>query len=291
MPQTKTPLFPKQTVVQKTITHCQQQWNIQVSNPFPDLSYNYVAPARTGDGVSCVLKINKYPDFYREIAALRHYAGDGMVNLLAADVEWGAILLERAQPGIALASLCPQDDDEATRIAAALMHQLWKPIAADHPFPTVADWGEGFASFRHAHGGGMGPLPADLFAHAERVFADLSGSMGKTVLLHADLHHYNIVTAERQAWLAIDPRGVVGEPAYEAGALLRNPMDSSKWPNLRRQLQRRLDILAEMLELDRQRLQGWGMAQAVLAACWDVEDGTHNSGHWIAIARALESHN
>jgi len=278
---------PSSSIIQKTIAHCEQQWNIQVSNPFPDLSYNYVAPARQENGNDCVLKINQYPDFYREIAALRHYNGDGMVKLIAADVEWGAILLERAQPGTPLVTLYPQSDDEATRIAAALMQQLWKPITPAHPFPTVADWGDGFARLRHEHGGGTGILPADLFARAEGLFAELNASMKTAVLLHGDLHHYNIVAGERQAWLAIDPRGLVGEPAYEVGALLRNPLDSSDWPHLRPQLQRRLDILAETLELDRQRLQGWGMAQAVLAACWEMEDGTHNSEHWIAIAQAL----
>jgi len=277
----------QRTVIQKTISHCEQRWNIHVEEPFANLSYNYAAPACTSDGTPCVLKINTYPDLPLEIAALRHYAGNGMVKLITADPERGAILLERAQPGTPLSSLTPEHDDEATRIAATVMRQLWKPISTPHPFPTVSDWGKAFIRLRQNHNGGTGHLPADLVAQAEGLFAELSSGMETAVLLHGDLHHYNIVAAERQAWLAIDPKGVVGEPAYEAGALLRNPLDSSDWPDLRRHLQRRLDILSETLELDRQRLQNWGMAQAMLSACWNVEDGVLDNSHSITIAQAL----
>ncbi len=275
------------------IIHCEQQWNIRVSDPFPNLSYNYAAPAYDENGRQLVLKISNLPTINtkREIAALRHYDGDGAVKLIAFDLAHGALLLERAMPGTTAAALTPENDDEATRIAAKLMRQLWKPITAPHPFPTVAEWGKAFARLRQNHGGGTGPLPASLFARAEGLFAELCGEMDESVLLHGDLHHYNIVTAERQAWLAIDPQGVIGEPAYEAGALLRNPLNSHKWPDMRRRLQRRLDILSEQLDLDRPRLQNWGMAQAMLSACWNMEDGTHDCVHWIAVAEALSTVN
>jgi streptomycin 6-kinase len=105
--------------------------------------------------------------------------------------------------------------------------------------------------------------------------------MDEPVLLHGDLHHYNILAAGREPlrqaqgrlWLAIDPKGIVGEPAYELGAWLRNPTPQVfSWPDMQQVTARRVDQFAEILELDRRRIIGWGIAQAVLSAWWDYED-------------------
>jgi streptomycin 6-kinase len=112
--------------------------------------------------------------------------------------------------------------------------------------------------------------------------------MSEPVLLHGDLHHENILSAERQPWLAIDPQGVIGEPAYETGALLRNPMpDILNFPNLKSVLKKRVDQLVEELALDRSRILGWGIAQAVLSAWWDYEEHGHVGETSITIAELL----
>jgi streptomycin 6-kinase len=190
---------------------------------------------------------------------------------LADDRDRGVLLLERLQPGTMLSTLA--DDEEATRIAARVMRQLWRPVPPDHPFRTVNDWASGLERMRQHFDGGTGPLPTALVEKAEGLFADLLSSMDGAVLLHGDLHHYNILQAERQPWLAIDPKGIVGEPAYEVGALLRNPIFSFlEWPHLDQITARRVDILAEELGFDRERLLGWGLAQSVLSAWWCIDD-------------------
>src|SRR5262249_34292324 len=155
-------------------------------------------------------------------AALRLFDGHGMAELLAWDDDDEVMLLEALQPGTLLKTIA--DDTAATSIAAAVMRQFWRPVPAQHPFPTVADWGRGFTRLRKYYGGGHGPFPLRLLEEAERLFAELSASMAEPVLLHGDLHHDNILAAQRQPWLAIDPKGLIGEPAYETGALLRNPL-------------------------------------------------------------------
>jgi streptomycin 6-kinase len=124
---------------------------------------------------------------------------------------------------------------------------------------------------------------------ALRLHDELIASSAAPVVLHGDLHHWNILAAERAPWLALDPKGVVGEPAYEIGALLRNPIhDIAHWPNARRVLARRVDQFAETLGFDRQRLIGWGIAQAVLSACWDLEDSLLGGWQaWIGVADIL----
>ena len=261
------------------ITECEQRWSLKVAPPFASLSYNYVAPARRGDGTDLVLKIGvPRSELAREIMALRAYNGRGSVRLLNAQPDQGILLLERLKQGSMLVDLCPDNDDEATTIAAGVMRQLWRPITPDHNFKKIEDWFEGLTILRSEFNGGCGPFPMHLVETAESLYADLSQSMDTPVLLHGDLHHFNILSATREPWLAIDPKGVVGEAAYDVGALLRNPVpDVFGWPDLDHILDRRVAILAEILDLDHRRVLGWGMAQAVLSAWWSYED---NDSKW-----------
>ncbi len=269
----------------RLLAACGAQWDLHVGAPF-DLSYNYVAPATRADGAPCVLKLRPTPDEpWTELDALRHYAGHGCAAVLAADPALGAMLIERLRPGTRLATV---PDDEATAIAANVMMLLWRPAPAAHSFPTVDAWMAGLGKLRAHYGGGTGPFPAALVARAEGLAAELRGGGSAPMLLHGDLHHDNILAAERAPWLAIDPQGVVGDPAFEAGALLRNPLAGVRtWPDLAARTARRLDILAERTGLDRQRLAGWSLAGAVLSAWWNVEDHGEYDPTEMRLAEAL----
>ncbi len=270
-----------------TISDCKRRWSLTVHPPFGHLSYNYVAPAFRSDGTPAVLKLG-FPnrELKTEIAALRLFDGQGIVRLLDADPEQGCLLLEHLKPGTPLSEL--NDDAKATSIAARVMSQLWRPVPPGHLFPSVADWASGLGKLRQRFDGTTGPLPRRLVEEAESRFAELISSMGASVLLHGDLHHGNILAAERQPWLAIDPKGVVGEPAYEVGALLRNlaPHFAVEAPP-GRILERRMCQLAEELGFDRERLRAWGLAQAVLSAWWSVEDHGHGWEWAISCAELL----
>jgi streptomycin 6-kinase len=271
------------------IDDCARRWSLTVSPPFVPLSYNYVAPAVRADGTDVVLKVGfPAPELLAEMEALRLFDGHAIVQLLDADRGWGAMLLERLKPGTPLALVT--DDEQATTIAAGVMRRLWRPLPPEHPFPTAARWAAGMGRMRAHFGGGTGPFPAPLVEEAESLFTELFGSMAEPVLLHGDLHHENIITAEREAWLALDPKGLASEPAYEVGALLRNqlpePFDASEWTRI---LARRLDQLAEELGFDRARLRGWGLAQAVLSAWWSVEDHGYGWERAMACAEVLAS--
>jgi streptomycin 6-kinase len=266
---------------------CVERWSLRVGAPFPNLSFNVAAPAERADGTRAVLKLGvPHKELTTELHALRHYDGHGSCRLLDWDEATGVLLLERLEPGRLL--LTVQDDEAATRIAAEVMRQLWRPAPPDHPFPTVERWGEGFVRLRRRFDAGTGPLPELLVGQAERLFAELLASSGPPVVLHGDLHHWNILSAERAPWLAIDPKGVVGEAAYEVGAWLRNPLPALfHQPDPGRLLRCRLDVLSEALELDRERLLGWGIAQAVLSAWWCVEDGMDCWSDAIRLAELL----
>jgi streptomycin 6-kinase len=258
---------------------------VKVDSPFRCLSYNYAAPGIRRDGTSVVLKLSFPEDkeFHSEAEALRWFDGRGIARLLELDLARGAMLLERLEPGTPLSGL---DDEEATSIAAGVMRRLWRPAPADRPFPTVAYWASGIQRLlQNRYGGGTGPLPAALVEEAERRFAELLASSEEQALLHGDLHHGNILRARREPWLAIDPKGVVGEPAYETAALLHNPRPGLlDMPNPRRVLARRIDQLSEELGFDRERIHAWGFAQCVLSAVWSLDD--HGAGWEFAITCA-----
>jgi len=97
--------------------------------------------------------------------------------------------------------------------------------------------------------------------------------MAESVLLHGDLHQDNILSAEREPWLAVDPKGVIGEPVFETGALLRNFWpDILSIPNPKSLMARRIDQLSAELGFDRERIYDWGFSQAVLSVLWSIED-------------------
>lgn len=253
------------------IAQCEVQWGLKAHEHFPTLSYNYAAPATMADGTAVVLKIGVPRDeLATEMEALRIYNGRAICRLIDADMSMGVLILEWLKPGKMLIEV--KDDDEATRIAAQVMQKLWRPLPETHSFPSVADWSKGLLRLRETFAGGTGPFSKTLVETAESIFSELLAENVEPVLLHGDLHHYNILSAEREPWLAIDPKGVVGEPAYEVGAFLHNPLDLMTWPDWQTLIPRRLDILAETLQMDRQRLVALSLAQDVLSNWWDYED-------------------
>ncbi len=268
------------------LDECATRWSLTLHPPF-SLSYNYVAPAVRTDGTLVVLKLGVLNrELSTEIAALQLYGGRGIAQLLEVDTNVGAMLLERLQPGVMLSTL--EDDEQATAVAAQVMQQLWRPLPPNHPFPTTTQWADGLKRLREQFEGGVGPFPERLIETAESLFTDLLASAAAPVLLHGDLHYFNILSAQRQPWLAIDPKGLAGEPGYEIGAWLRNPPASVQTPaELKNNLMRRVAQFAEMLQLDQQRLVGWGMAQAVLSGWWSFEDHGHGWEPALLIAELL----
>jgi streptomycin 6-kinase len=266
------------------IAECEKRWSLTVHTHVDGLSYNFVAPAVRADGMRLMLKLGvPNQELNTEIEALRLYDGRGICRLIDADAEQGILLLERLQPGVMLSTV--DDDEQATRIAAGVMRQMWRPAPAVHGFPTAARWANGLERLRAEFGGGTGPFPGRLVEQAERLYTELLASSAEPMLLHGDLHHFNILTAERQPWLAIDPKGVVGEPAYELGALLRNPTD--KLVMDRKVQGRRVELLASELAIDRQRILGWGIAQAVLSGWWSYEDHGYGWEPMMSLAELL----
>ena len=187
-------------------------YGLVTGDPF-DLSYNYVAAAQQENGREVVLKLGvPNPALISEIAALRLYNGRGAVQLIEADVARGLILLERVRPGDTMHRLSIKDDGAATEQVAQVMAQLWRPLPDTHTFPSIIEWGDGFNRLRQRFAGTSGPLPAVWVERAEKMYVQAAAGSASYRLLHGDLHHGNVISATKQPWLAIDPKGVAGPP-------------------------------------------------------------------------------
>lgn len=255
------------------VTACANRWNLTLGQVLKPLTYNYLISAQRGDGTAVILKAcSPTGEFHHEVAALQHFAGRGSVQLLDRDDNLEVLLIEACEPGTPLVDV---SDDDAITVAAEIMRQLWRPLPVDHPFPSLTDWGQGLDRLRTFYDS-PGPFPPALLQRAEQTFSDFGATSEPHVLVHGDLHHDNILTAQRQPWLAIDPKGVAGEPAYETASFILNPRAQLRSaPHLGRVLARRVDRFAGELELDRQKIRDWAIAGAVLSAWWSVEDHGH----------------
>lgn len=272
----------------KIIGEIAEKWSLAAENPFPNLSYNYVAPCVSlADGSRVVLKIDLPEEndsvINGEAEFLKISDGNGAVKLLQFDADRRALLLERLLPGENLIKLAKTDDEQATTHAIRVLNKIRRPPSADHAFPTLDEW---VGSFLRA---GKTKFDAARVKKAQRIFERLIGSSEQS-LLHGDLHHQNILSARRERFLAIDPKGIVGDVGFEISVFLNNPRG---WiltvPDRRKILCRRVEQFAEAFAIEPKDLRDWAYAEAVLSAWWTIKDGGRDWGKGLACAAIWES--
>jgi streptomycin 6-kinase len=264
-------------------------WRVSVDETF-ETETSLIGYGRR-DGESVVLKVVK--DREADDVSEEWYAGDvarafgrrGMVRVLESTP--GAALLERLEPGNSLVTMSVSgQDDEATLTIARLIRSM-APEQVPSRCPTVRDWERGFEWYMT---GEDNRLDRSVVSRAHRVYSELARTQRATRLLHGDLQHSNILFDHRRRWVAIDPKGVIGEVEYEIGASLRNPRELSSAVADRNVVERRIDRFVAELGLDRARVTAWAFAQAVLSVIWSIQDGVavgETDPSW-CLARTLE---
>jgi streptomycin 6-kinase len=118
---------------------------------------------------------------------------------------------------------------------------------------------------------GDGPLPRHLVARAGALFDELCDSAPADLLLHGDLHHTNVLRGTRAPWLAIDPFGLVGDPAFDCAPMLYNPDPSRRDDALLALVPARIEQLAEGHDIPADRVLAWGFVMAVLSEVWNAQ--------------------
>lgn len=251
-----------------------RRWGVVLQEPYADvypgnLVYRCVLP----DGTPAVIKReparSQDDEFPSGIDALIHYAGRGMVRVLDIAREDRVILMELVTPG---ATLWEAPISQALEAIAAVMAKLRKAPPDPSAFPSVAANQRAWANHRLLYGS-AGPIDADLFDIGERLFVELCQTSAEPVVLHRDLHYGNVLSSDREGWLAIDPKGESGEPCYEVGPAFRNRVDElygSTDPV--RAMRHLVETVAELTGFDRERIRLWALSQAVLSEVWSADD-------------------
>lgn len=258
------------------------RWDLSFEAVMPNLSYNYVVKVKDSNGKPMVLKLGipNY-DFQNEIRCLQAYDGKGCVQLLKADPKHGAMLLERLDPGIMLS----EEKDEEVVIQQYI--KVWKairsPRSASATFPTIMDWAAGLNRFLDRHPEQNGPISSDLIRVAEQYLREITNTSEELQLLHGDLHHENILYSNQHGWMAIDPKGVIGDPYLDFVPFLVNHLHNKLRP--KELLKWRIDVLCKAMDLDRERLLKAAVAMATLSACWGIED---RNPDWQQIYQCVE---
>jgi streptomycin 6-kinase len=243
------------------LEECVEQWLLQVGEPFPYAYASLALPAQQRDGGEAVLKICfPHRESEHEADALARWSGDGAVRLLAQDRERWALLIERCRPGTPLRDL---EADAALDVIVGLLPRLW--VAAGEPFRPLAEeaaWWAAYLPDKWQHAGR--PFEKALLDAAVGALTELAPTQGEQVLLHQDLHADNVLSAEREPWLVIDPKPLVGEREFGLAPLVRG----SELGHCERAVRHRLDRLTADLGLDRERALGWTLGQT-LAWAWE----------------------
>ena len=272
----------------RLVSECETLWSCAFSAPYRDLSFNYVASGSRFDGQAVVLKLCIPNDEYlTEAGALQAIAGDGANLLLACDHPRHALLLERLIPGRSLDEMA--DHDQADQIAASVMKRIWRINPDRALFPSVNDWIQHMADRKNIVQGTV--FPTSWITTALGMYHELISEPAEQLLLHGDLHKGNILSSQREPWLAIDPKGVIGPAIWETGPLLLNVINPGESLRVtRHNLFRSVLALSSALGHDRRRIAAWGVVRAVLSAFWTVEDHGHDWQSTLLTAEILQSY-
>jgi streptomycin 6-kinase len=256
----------------RLLDECAEQWSLRLEGPIGNGFTSLVVAA--GDAV---LKLQfPHRESEHEAEALRVWDGEGAVRLLAHDPERHALLIERARPGTHLTEAA---QEAALDVFVELLPRLWKPAAASfRPLADEAAWWIDYLPRSWEHVGR--PFERAFLDKVIRTLRELSATQGEQVLLNQDLHADNVLSAEREPWLVIDPKPLAGEREFAVAPLVRGwELGHSKAATVRR-----FDRLTSELGLDRERAGGWAAGQAI---AWGIDQPTHvEVARWLLEASA-----
>jgi len=265
------------------INHLSQKWDFGFLKPMPTLSYHFVGLIHLNStGKTAILKISpEEGSLAREIKWL-NLIHHGAPKVYHHDEKMTAFLMEHLNPGETLKSLVRRgEDDQATRIICKTILELQSEKSSGFEFQHLSELQGSLAILK-------GKFDEKLLYEAQSLFAALTTDRNQDVLLHGDLHHDNILS-NGSDWKVIDPHGYVGDPVADVGVMIRNPFDFfPKERSLPATIERRLQILAEELPFDPQRIKAWAFCMTVLSAAWTVEGHGRPTDHEIAVAYAIQ---
>ncbi|MFF8985153.1 aminoglycoside phosphotransferase family protein [Streptomyces globisporus] len=266
-----------------------ERWQLRRDGVVRSGQASLVLPVLRHDGTRAVLKLQlPREETAAALIGLRAWNGDGMVRLLDHDPASSSMLLERLDGDRTLASI--DDDDVAMGILAGL-HARLVTVPAPQGLRDLGDVAAAMLEqVPQATARLTDPAERDLLRGWASAVAELADDPGDR-LLHWDLHYDNVLAAEREPWIAIDPEPLAGDPGFDLWPAL-----DSRWDDVvakggpLRVVRRRFDLLTDTLGLERARAAGWTLGRLLQNALWDIEDGEPRlAPSAVVIAEALRT--
>ncbi len=254
------------------VAELEAEWDLQVDEPFPGIEFNFVAAAvKNNTEEPVVVKIAppfEKTEIFAEAKYLRTRNGSTTVRLLGEDRARHAILIERALPGFALFQQFNDDPIESVQPAITVLKAILRPPPSNRSdVDTLDNWFANFKRYRETD------FPKERADKAFEIYERLSIQPGRTFYLHGDFHPGNIVTATRESFLAIDPKGIVGHLGYDIAVFLNNlhwwRRDCNSVGGL---LDDAVRQFAGAFDLAEKEVREWAFACMVIGAWWNFED-------------------
>ncbi|EKD54656.1 MAG: hydroxyurea phosphotransferase [uncultured bacterium] len=250
------------------ISELTDYWELKQVTPVDNMTFNYVAKAITCTNQPVVLKIScDKKNILDEIEALEYFDGNGSIRLISYHSMYHALLLQQAVPGTTLKSLYPSQVEYVMDCYIKTMKKLHnKPLSNKNNYRHIRDWLSAIDDLSDD------VCPSYLIGKAITLKNKLLSSIKKEIFLHGDLHHDNILKNDDQ-WLAIDPKGVVGESEFEIAAFdFMYINELANMSDVKNIFESRVDLLARKAHLNLQRIKDWVFVRLILMAAWHVED-------------------
>lgn len=248
------------------------RWDlIPDGTPFKTHTSQLVLVKTAAHGIEAMLKVTDDRDEQAGNSLMVWWEGDGAAQVIAHENE--AILLGRATGPASLAIMSREGQDlEACRILCATANRLHRVRQKPLPqLPSLDDWFSPLKAVAQQRDG--------LLAFCSDISQELLTSPQDVVALHGDLHHGNVLDFASSGWLAIDPKGVIGERGFDFANIFTNPDLDNPVPEVATVpeiFRRRLRNFSEMAKLDRERLLKWIIAWCGLSAVWSLESENNN---------------
>jgi streptomycin 6-kinase len=257
-------------------------WQLTPDGPARHGFASLVTPVRTSSDTAAALKVTFDGDeeSVHEAVALQHWNGRGTVRLLRADPHRRALLLERLH----YEDLTGLDDSLACEVIARFYARLHVPALPQlRTVPSyVEGWLDALADLpRNA------PIPRRLVEQATSLGQDLvADPASRGTMVHGDLHYENVLAADREPWLVIDPKPMSGDPHYEPAPMLWNRWEELvATGNVRDAIRRRFHTIVDAGGLEEERARDWVVVRMVLNAHWSVEDAQRAGRAMTALER------
>ncbi|MGN6030754.1 MAG: aminoglycoside phosphotransferase family protein [Thermomicrobiales bacterium] len=254
------------------------RWEIRLHPEVPHLTYNVVLFGSSATEGEVVLKLAPPGmEFASEVAGIRAFQGPEFVRLIHADSDAAGMLMERILPGTPLRAFDDRiDDTAATTIGASMLKHLWRPAPADPgDLIPLQRWFRDLFRLRDQLRDGRADLPIsrDSVEYSATIAEDLLGTPDP-VVLHGDMHHGNILENAAGSWTVIDPKGLIGDRAYDVGTWMLNGWPTNEPGDQDSIQRRRVDSFADGLDLPRERVVAGALVHATLVIAWACVEST-----------------